>query len=118
MGMLRRIATAPWMQKCIGVTTAEYLRLIWNTCSYGIDPPDFYERVVPDLPVIIAMWHGQHYMVPFFRREHRVKVLISRHRDGEMNAIAAHRLGLETIRGSGTSGRDIHRKGGVAGFKA
>jgi lysophospholipid acyltransferase (LPLAT)-like uncharacterized protein len=44
--------------------------------------------------------------------------LISRHRDGEVNAIAAERLGLETIRGSGTSGRDFHRKGGVAGFKA
>ena len=36
------------------------------------------------------MWHGQHFMSPFFWREqHRVKVLISRHRDGEINAIAA-----------------------------
>jgi hypothetical protein len=106
------------MQRFVGVSTAEYLRLIWKTCRFAIEPPDFYDRVVPDLPMIVAMWHGQHYMVPFFRREHhRVKVLISRHRDGEINAIAAHRLGLETIRGSGTTARDFHRKGGVAGFK-
>jgi lysophospholipid acyltransferase (LPLAT)-like uncharacterized protein len=118
MASLRRLSTNPRVQKFIGTVSAEYLRFIWNTCSFAIEPPDFYERVAPDLPIIVAMWHGQHFMVPFFRREHRVKVLISRHRDGEMNAIAAHRLGLETIRGSGTSGTDFHRKGGVAGFKA
>ena len=64
------------------------------------------------------MWHGQHFMMPFLKRkEHLVKVLISRHRDGEINAIAARRLGVESIRGSGTSGRDHLKKGGVAGFK-
>jgi lysophospholipid acyltransferase (LPLAT)-like uncharacterized protein len=57
-------------------------------------------------------------MMPFFKRqEHQVKVLISRHRDGEINAVAAERLGVEAIRGSGTTGRDFLRKGGVAGFK-
>jgi lysophospholipid acyltransferase (LPLAT)-like uncharacterized protein len=44
-------------------------------------------------------------------------VLISRHRDGEINAIAASRLGVEPIRCSGTSGRDFLKKGGVSGFK-
>jgi len=118
MSALRRVATIPWVQKSVGVLAAEYLRLVWKTSSLALDPPDFYVRVVPDLPVIVAMWHGQHFMMPFVRRDHRVKVLISRHRDGEVNAIAAERLGLETIRGSGTSGRDFHRKGGVVGFKA
>ena len=118
MRSLRHIATIPWVQKAAGVLSAEYLRLVWKTNSFAIDPPDFYERVAPELPVIVAMWHGQHFMVPFFRRGHRVSVLISRHRDGEINAIVAKRLGVETIRGSGTSGRDFHRKGGVAGFKA
>jgi hypothetical protein len=119
MKRLRRLGTFPWVQKSVGVLAAEYLRLVWKTNSYAIDPPDFYSRIAPDLPVIVAMWHGQHFMVPFFRREeHRAKVLISRHRDGEINAIAAKRLGVDAIRGSGTSGRDFHRKGGVSGFKA
>ena len=43
-------------------------------------------------------------------------MLISRHRDGEINAIAAERLGIETIRGSGTHGSDFAKKGGVFGF--
>jgi lysophospholipid acyltransferase (LPLAT)-like uncharacterized protein len=118
MHSLRRIVDYPWMQKSIGIAAAEYLRFVWNTSHFGIDPVDFYERVRPDLPAIVAMWHGQHFMVPFFKRtEHRVKVLISRHRDGEINAIAAARLGVEPIRGSGTSGRDFLKKGGVSGFK-
>ncbi|MFZ1924059.1 MAG: lysophospholipid acyltransferase family protein, partial [Xanthobacteraceae bacterium] len=93
-------------------------RFVWSTCRLGLDPPDFYTKVVPDLPAIVAMWHGQHFMMPFLKRkEHLVKVLISRHRDGEINAIAASRLGVEPIRGSGTSGRDFLRKGGVTGFR-
>jgi lysophospholipid acyltransferase (LPLAT)-like uncharacterized protein len=58
-------------------------------------------------------------MMPFARhKHHRVKVLISMHRDGEINAIAAERLGIGTIRGSGTHGNDFHRKGGAVSFKA
>ncbi len=44
-------------------------------------------------------------------------MLISRHRDGEFNAIAAERLGIGTIRGSGDHGSAFHRKGGVGAFK-
>jgi len=45
-------------------------------------------------------------------------VLISRHRDGEVNAIAAERLGIETIRGSGDTGGRFDKKGGVGAFQA
>ncbi|HMK71534.1 MAG TPA: lysophospholipid acyltransferase family protein [Xanthobacteraceae bacterium] len=115
---LKRIGNRPRVQKVAGQLAAAYLRFVWKTNSFAIDPVDIYERMVPDLPLIVAMWHGQHFMTPFFRRGHRATVLISRHRDGEVNAVAAERLGLETIRGSGTSGADFHRKGGVAGFRA
>ncbi|HXW42175.1 MAG TPA: lysophospholipid acyltransferase family protein [Xanthobacteraceae bacterium] len=115
---LRRFVDFPWVQKSIGIVAAEYLRFVRRTCTFGIDPPDFYARVRPELPAIVAMWHGQHFMMPFLKRkEHLVKVLISRHRDGEINAIAADRLGVEPIRGSGSRGRDFLKKGGVAGFK-
>ena len=116
MSSFRRIATIPWVQKCIGFCAAEHLRLVSKTSSFAIDPPDFYDRA--DVPFIVAMWHGQHFMMPFFKREPlRAKVLISRHRDGEINAIAAERLGIGTIRGSGSHGQDFPRKGGVAGFR-
>jgi lysophospholipid acyltransferase (LPLAT)-like uncharacterized protein len=69
--------------------------------------------------VILAFWHGQHFLTPFIKTKesHRAKVLISRHRDGEFNAIAAERLGIGTIRGSGDHGSAFHRKGGVGAFK-
>lgn len=116
--MLKRMREAGWVHTTVGVLAAEYLRLVWKSSRFVIEPEDFYERVEPQLPVIVAMWHGQHFMMPFVRRHHRVKVLISRHRDGEINAIAAERLGIGTIRGSGDHYRRYDRKGGVGAFKA
>jgi hypothetical protein len=45
-------------------------------------------------------------------------MLVSRHRDGEINAIAAARLGVGTIRGSGNHGGGFVHKAGVAAFQA
>ncbi|HMA71333.1 MAG TPA: lysophospholipid acyltransferase family protein [Xanthobacteraceae bacterium] len=114
----RRIARSPLVQKFIGRLAAEYLRLVWRTSRLTIEPADLYEAVEPYQPVIVAMWHGQHFMVPFLNRGHRVKVLISRHRDGEINAYAAQQLGVETVRGSGDHGRRFDLKGGVGAFKS
>ncbi len=105
------------MQTTVGVLAAEYLRLVWKTSRFAIEPENFYERTEPEQPVIIAMWHGQHFMMPFLRRQHRVKVLVSRHSDGEINAIAGERLGIRTLRGSGDHSRRYEQKGGVAAFK-
>lgn len=118
MGALKRFARSRVVQTTIGVAAAEYLRFVWLTSRTVLDPPDVYERIVPEMPVIIAMWHGQHFMVPFIRRGHAAKVLISRHRDGEINAIAAERLGVGTIRGSGDAGGRFDVKGGVGAFQA
>src|SRR5215467_13673227 len=114
----RRIARSPPAQRFIGLLAAEYLRLVWRTSRLSIEPADLYKAVEPQQPVIVAMWHGQHFMVPFLSRGHRVKVLISRHRDGEINAYAAERLGIGTIRGSGDHGRRFDVKGGVGAFKS
>jgi lysophospholipid acyltransferase (LPLAT)-like uncharacterized protein len=114
----KRIAASGAVQKTIGVLAAEYLRFVYMTSRLMAEPADIYERIVPDLPVIMAMWHGQHFMAPFVKRdEHRAKTLISRHRDGEINAIAAEWLGVETIRGSGDHGSGFYRKGGVSAYK-
>src|SRR5262249_43398480 len=107
----RRIARMAFAQKAIGIMASQYLRLVWKTSRSVVEPPDIYDRVVPALPVILAMWHGQHFLMPFIKlKQHRAKVLVSHHRDGEINAIVAERLGVGTIRGSGTHGSDIVRK--------
>jgi lysophospholipid acyltransferase (LPLAT)-like uncharacterized protein len=115
----KRVFAAPWAQKAIAFAACNYLRLVWKTSRFTYEPSDLYDRVRPDLPIILAMWHGQHFLNLFVRRdEHRVKVLFSRHRDGEINALVAERLGSGTIRGSGDHNRDFLRKGGVSAFKA
>jgi lysophospholipid acyltransferase (LPLAT)-like uncharacterized protein len=114
---LRELTRTGWFQRAAGFSAAEFLRLVWWTNRFVFDPPDLYQRAEPDMPLIIAFWHGQHFMMPFLRRNYPAAVLISRHRDGEINAIAAERLRVETVRGSGTHGTDFHRKGGVGAFK-
>jgi hypothetical protein len=71
-----------------------------------------------EMPAIIGAWHGQHFLMPFIKdaKRHHAKVLISRHRDGEINARAAEKLGIGTIRGSGAHNGEFHRKGGTVAF--
>jgi lysophospholipid acyltransferase (LPLAT)-like uncharacterized protein len=119
MSWRRKFFGQPWVQKTIGVLGAEYLRLVWRTSRFTIEPDGVYERLEGELPVILAMWHGQHFMAPFVRRpHHRAKVLISKHRDGEVNALAAQQLGIGTVRGSGNHDRRFDEKGGVGAFWA
>jgi lysophospholipid acyltransferase (LPLAT)-like uncharacterized protein len=117
--LIRNVLRSSWVQHAVGLLTAEFLRLVWLTNRFSFDPPDVYELVEPQMPAIFVFWHGQHFLTPFIRtkQSHRAKVLISRHRDGEFNAIAAERLGVGAIRGSGDHGSAFHRKGGVGAFK-
>jgi lysophospholipid acyltransferase (LPLAT)-like uncharacterized protein len=117
--LIRDVLRSSWFQRAVGSLTAAFLRLVWRTNRFSFDPPNVYEIVEPQMPAIFAFWHGQHFITPFVKTKEsqRVKVLISRHRDGEYNAIAAERLGIGTIRGSGDHGSAFHRKGGVGAFK-
>jgi lysophospholipid acyltransferase (LPLAT)-like uncharacterized protein len=117
--LLRNTLRSDWLQRAVGFLAAEYLRLVWLTNRFTYEPADVYAIVEPQMPAIFAFWHGQHFMTPFIKTKasYRAKVLISRHRDGEFNAIAAERLGIGTIRGSGDHGSAFHRKGGVGAFK-
>jgi lysophospholipid acyltransferase (LPLAT)-like uncharacterized protein len=116
---LKSLRDAAWFRNGAGALMAHYLQFVWNRSQFTLDPPDLYDRLRPDLPVIITLWHGQHFMGPFMRRpEHRAKALISWHRDADINAIAAERLGMGTIRGSGDHAGRFDRKGGVRAFIA
>jgi lysophospholipid acyltransferase (LPLAT)-like uncharacterized protein len=117
MSWRKRIVGSHAFQLAAGTVAAEYLRFVWNTSWFATEPPDIYERVARDAPLIVAMWHGQHFLAPFIKRGHRAKVLISRSRDGEINAIAAERLGIGTIRGSGNLGGTFIGKAGVSAFR-
>jgi lysophospholipid acyltransferase (LPLAT)-like uncharacterized protein len=118
VNLARRFKNRLWLQAAAGVLAAEYLRLVWVTSRFAAEPADPYQLYDKEQPLILAMWHGQHFMMPFFRRDYRLKALISRHSDGEINAIAAKRLGVGAIRGSGDHGGRFLVKGGVSAFRS
>jgi len=119
MRVWRHIGRQQWAKTTVGVAAAEYLRFVGMTSRFILEPEDIYQRGEADMPIILAFWHGQHLIAPVARRtKHRVNMLVSRHRDGEINAIAAERLGVGTIRGSGNHGGGFVHKAGVAAFQS
>jgi lysophospholipid acyltransferase (LPLAT)-like uncharacterized protein len=118
--MASALLKKPFVQEALGRLLAGYLGLVRRTSRVTIEPDNVYEqRVRPDLPVIVAMWHGQHVMVPFGRPDWmKASSLVSRHGDGEFNAIALRELGIDAIRGSGAHGRKVREKGGASAFFA
>jgi lysophospholipid acyltransferase (LPLAT)-like uncharacterized protein len=59
------------------------------------------DETLPDSPgFIVCFWHSRLLMMPFARKWGPVKVLISRHRDGEFIARVIQFFKVGTIRGS------------------
>jgi lysophospholipid acyltransferase (LPLAT)-like uncharacterized protein len=71
-----------------------------------------YDRLTP---AILALWHGQHLLIPFYYPKGKpLVVMVSRSADAEINARVVEKIGFEAVRGSG--GRDPARhleKGGA-----
>lgn len=119
MKVLRRIARQRWAKVTIGVMAAEYVRFVGKTTRFTIEPPDAFERGEADMPIIMAFWHGQHFLAPLANKSsYKAKMLVSRHHDGQVNAIAARRLGIGAIYGSGNHGGSFIHKAGAAAFQA
>jgi lysophospholipid acyltransferase (LPLAT)-like uncharacterized protein len=117
MDLVKRITRSRAVQETLGFLVAGYLKLVQRTNRFVMEPAGAYERI--EMPVIAAMWHGQHFMIHFAKRpQDRAASLVSRSGDGEFNAIALRHLGVRAIRGSGARGRDIRKKGGVQAMRA
>lgn len=118
MGLTKTIFRSRPVQETLGFIVARYLGLVRRTNSFVMEPPNAYDSIGPMMPVIAAMWHGQHFMIHFAKRpQDKAASLISRSRDGELNAIALRHLGIRGIRGSGARGRDIRAKGGISAMR-
>ena len=119
MQFWRRIGRQQWAKTALGVAAAEYVRFVGKTTRLTVEPPDARDRAEADMPIITAFWHGQHLLASNAGKpSYKVKTLVSRHHDGEILAIAAERLGVGTIRGSGNHSGSFVHKGGIAAFQA
>jgi len=117
--MLKKLLRSKPVLRGAGRAMAGYLNLVKRTNSFVVEPADAEESIYGHQPVIVAMWHGQHFMVPFIKRpQDRAAVMISRHGDGEINAVAVQAFGFETVRGSGAQRRDqIAKRGGAKALR-
>ena len=117
--MARRIGRSEFAQEAIGFLLASYLRLVEGTSRFTTVPEDLDAYIKGKTPLIAAMWHGQHLMMPLARPETfgPLAVLISRHEDAGAQAIAARRLGITPIRGSGGPVDRQYYKGGASALR-
>ncbi len=116
--MLKRVARSKAIQTGIGRLMALYLKTVRATSRIELVPQDLAGRIGGDAPIICALWHGQHFMIPLVRpRDMPFAVLISKHGDGEINAAACESFGIRPVRGSGGRPDQMHKKGAVAGLR-
>lgn len=121
--MLKKLVATPRFRRIAGSFIAGWFRLIRWTCRRVDEPEGYVGTLEGQRTIIVTTWHGEHFMLPFARpvgwEDWLVKAMISRSRDGELNAIVAEKLGVGTIRASGgRDGNEVRRRGGVAGFVA
>ncbi|MCE8000455.1 MAG: lysophospholipid acyltransferase family protein [Rhodobiaceae bacterium] len=111
------------VQGALALSIASYIRLVHLTCRFNQRRADIPERFwADDETFICATWHGQNLILPMFWHNWRtLKILVSKHGDGEIIARLMHSLGLGTIRGSGAPKGKAEKsieKGGAAALRA
>lgn len=110
------------LQSGLALSIASYVKLVHLTCRFNQRRADIPERFwADDETFICATWHGQNIMLPpFWHNWRTLKILVSKHGDGEIIARLVGYLGLSTIRGSGTPKDQRHKmkdKGGAAALR-
>jgi lysophospholipid acyltransferase (LPLAT)-like uncharacterized protein len=93
------------MQRVAATVGPLILRLLYSTWRVReINGGGWRKLRAQHKPFVFALWHGQLLPLVVQHRSQGVKILISEHRDGELIAQIAQRLGLGAIRGSTTRG--------------
>ncbi|WP_156421294.1 lysophospholipid acyltransferase family protein [Aureimonas sp. AU40] len=112
---LKAASRSPGAVRFVGRLIYEALRGIRASQRPAADSSDFDAILHREHPAIVALWHGQHLLAPFFRpRDLPYLALLSRSADAEINAAVVERFGIETVRGSGGRVREAaSEKGGV-----
>lgn len=70
-----------------------------------IDPHGLAPQAKPKSPLIYAFWHNQQLLATYFFRNHGIRVLVSRSKDGDYIAAVLHHFGFGTVRSSTSQGK-------------
>jgi lysophospholipid acyltransferase (LPLAT)-like uncharacterized protein len=104
-----------------GYLLAAHYWLVRRTNRMVREPAqDFYAPFDENHAVIVALWHGEHFLIPFLGRkgkDDRFTPLTTYHRDGEILTRAGMLLGIKKfLRGAGDHGGEFVRKKALQAF--
>jgi lysophospholipid acyltransferase (LPLAT)-like uncharacterized protein len=121
----KRIVQSEAFKTAVGFCAAMLIKFVRRTSRFEVRRADIAQRFwTGDEPFIGATWHGQNLILPTFWHNWReMRILVSRHGDGEIVSKIMHFLGVGTIRGSGVPKGEERRskykgKGGAGALRA
>jgi hypothetical protein len=100
------LAESSFVKNMLAAGIASAIRFVrrTNRIAPGSESIDSFLDVKSN--TIYVLWHGQHLLAPaFVPKGQKLPTMFSKSADAELNALAAQRLGLEPVRGSGGRGR-------------
>jgi lysophospholipid acyltransferase (LPLAT)-like uncharacterized protein len=119
---VKKILKSERFTKIIAWLIALFIKLVRRTGRFEIRRGDIAARFwSEDKPFVAATWHGQNMILPTFWHNWReMRILVSRHGDGEIVAKVMEFLGVGTIRGAGVpKGEErAHKQKGKGGAGA
>jgi lysophospholipid acyltransferase (LPLAT)-like uncharacterized protein len=114
---VKELSRQPWLQGVLANFVWLALNFVHRTNPLMPETFAIHDEIEANKPVIFAMWHGQHLMMPFASPKGLpVAAMLSRGADAEINARVIAKFGMETVRGSG--GRDKAQRAGKGGAEA
>jgi lysophospholipid acyltransferase (LPLAT)-like uncharacterized protein len=119
--MLKSLARSEAALAAGGGLLAAHYWIVRKTNRVVREPEqDFYAPFDNNHAVIVALWHGEHFLIPFLGRKgkgDRFIPLTTYHRDGEILTRAGMHLGIEYfLRGAGDHGNEFLRKKALQAF--
>lgn len=121
----KRIVQSEAFKTAVALTAAMLIKFVRRTSRFEVRRGDIAQRFwTADEPFIGATWHGQNLILPTFWHNWReMRILVSRHGDGEIVSKIMYYLGVGTIRGSGVPKGEERRhkykgKGGAGALRA
>ena len=119
--MLKKITSSTAALEVAGFILAAWYTIVgWTNRRVRRPDADFYAPFDDNRAVIVAVWHGEHFLIPFLGRKRpkrdRLVPLSTNHRDGEILARGGKYFGLRFLRGSGDHGGEFLRKKALQAF--
>ena len=105
----------PLFGRLLGTLAARYTRFVLATSKVTYDPPDARPRAAALHPYILAMWHGQFFLMPTLHLgAFPVSAMVARHKDASAVRVLLRAFDINVVRGAGAGHRRRDRGGASA----